>query len=197
MTDKKSTMLERWHEYIELHDPKYWHLKTHKKSIGDTRQSSKRTVLWSSASLFYIYGDITIGTNGSQQDTGSEAVVWGIPFIGITEMTFESLIFIMTLYFFVKTIFSIIRVHIICDSWMAFKEMLSLSDRDVDRNEAMLQEYEHRSKNDDENKHNLETWLFMMKFRLMGFLEYFFAPIIFPTVLAFWALFVLAMEVFF
>ena len=43
----------------------------------------------------------------------------------------------------------------------------------------------------------LETWLFMMKFRLMGFLEYFFAPIIFPTVLALWALFVLAMEVYF
>ena len=102
MTDKKYTTLERWHEYIECHDPNYEHLKAHKKSIGDTRQSSKRTVLWSSVSLFYICGDITIGTNGNQQDTDSETVVWGIPFIGITEMTFMSFIFIVTLYFFAK-----------------------------------------------------------------------------------------------
>ena len=197
MADKKPKLLERWHEYIEFHDPKYRCLKTHKKSIGDTRQSSKRTVLWSSVSLFYIYGDITIGTNGNQQDTGSEAVVWGIPFIGITEMTFVSFVFIITLYFFAKMIFSIIRIHIICDSWMVFKEMLSLSDRDVHQNEAMLQEYGRRSENDDKDRHNLETWLFMMKYRLMGFLEYFFAPIIFSTVLAFWALFMLVMEIVF
>ena len=50
----------------------------------------------------------------------------------------------------------------------------------------------------DENyTDNREMWLFMMKYRVMGFLEYFFAPIMFPTILAFWALFMLAMEVFF
>ena len=97
---------------------------------------------------------------------------------------------------------------------MAFKEMISLSSYAIG-----WKEHEQRYRNleppfgisisghserspritegkDEEYIDKREVWLFMMKYRLMGFLEYFFAPIVFPIILSIWALCMLAMEVF-
>ena len=214
MVGRNPSMLERWRNYIQDHDPEYECMKHHKKSIISSRPRSRLAVFWSFVSLFYIYGDISIGNREYQNDTVNEVVVWGIPFVGITETTFLSIVFIMTLYSSLKSMFSIIRVHILCNSLMAFKEMISLSGFDIG-----WKEHEERyqtpeppvgisfsghsergpqitEKKDERYIDNREVWLFMIKYRLMGFLEYFFAPIIFPTILAFWALCILAMEVF-
>ena len=214
MADGDPTMLVRWRNDIQDRDPEYHCMKHHKKSVVYVHPQSRLIILWSFVSLFYIYGDISIGIREDQHNSANEVVVWGIPFVGITETTFIYFIFIMTIYFFMKFIFSIIRMHISCNSWMAFKEMISLSDYDVGWKEG---EERYKSpeppvgisfsvhsegsprvteKKDEEYTDNREMWLFMMRYRLMGFLEYFFAPIIFPAVLAFWALFMLAMEVF-
>ena len=214
MTDRNSPILERWRNYIRDHDPEYECMKHHKKSIINTRPQSRLSVFWSFVSLFYIYGDISIGIRDNQTDTVSEVVVWGIPFVGITETTFLSIVFIMTLYYSLKSIFSIIRVHIFCNSLMAFKEVISLSSFDIGW-KGHEQTYRNlkapvgislsghlegnpqiTERKDEEYVDKREVWLFMMEYRLMGFLEYFFAPIIFPSILAFWALCMLAMEVF-
>ena len=225
MADRKPTMLERWRNNIQDQDPQYKCMKYHKKSIANSRPQSRLVIFWSFVSLFYIYGDISIGTRGNQNNSVNEVVVWGIPFFGITEITFLQFISIVTLYYLFKLIFSIVRVHILCNSLMAFKELISLSGYDIRREKHEKryrsperpvgislsvssgenpQSFDPQSTNpqitqkkDEEYIDNREMWLFMMKYRLMGFLEYFFAPILFPTILALWALFVLAMEVFF
>ena len=214
MAGKNPSMLERWRNYIKDHDSEYECMKHHKKSIISTRPQSRLAVFWSFVSLFYIYGDISIGIRDNQTDTVSEVVVWGIPFVGITETTFLSIVFIMTLYYSLKSIFSIIRVHILCNSLMAFKEMISLASFGIGWKEYG-QTYRNpkapvgnsfsghlegnpwiTERKDEEYIDKREVWLFMMKFRLMGFLEYFFAPIVFPIILSIWALCMLAMEVF-
>ena len=220
MADRNPTMLERWRNDIQEHDPEYECMKHHKKSIANTRPKPRLIVFWSFVSLFYVYGDISIGNRGNQDNSVNEVVVWGVPFIGIAETTVLSFVFILILYHFLKLMFSIVRVHILCNSLMAFKEFISLSGYDTGwneheerygnherlvgislsvRSERGLRVTDPRSteRKDEEYIDNREMWLFMMKYRLMGFLEYFFAPIVFPIVLAFWALFVLAMEVFF
>lgn len=206
MANWYSSIRLRWRDEIKRRDPSYSCIKHHKKNIGSARRSGRLVVFWSFVSVFYIYGDISIGIQDPQKNLNEEVIVWGIPFLGVTEKTFLSFLCILVLYYSINLLFVIMRVHIISNSILALKEIVCLSkystgwvEHDVGYENpeppvgisfSVTSGGGHKvsEKRDDEYAEKREMWLFMMKYRTMGFFEYFLAPIIFPIAISSWAL---------
>lgn len=203
MADENLEISKETREDISGANPKYDCVKDHKREVAKVRRAGRLTVLWSFISLFFVYGDMTIGVDEGNRSSGEAAIVWGIPIIGITEETFLFFLLIMTMYYMVNFVFVIVRVHIMSNSWQALKVILCMpmSEKDKAWSEIELEEeveQQFAGKNtegSDEQKaaeaENRELIRLMIRYRLMGFLEYFFAPIFFPAVLCLWALGVL------
>lgn len=111
----------------ETQDPSYSSMKYHRKNIGSARRSGRLVVFWSFVSLFYIYGETGIGIRDMHKSLNEEVIVWGIPFLGVTETTFLSFLCILLLYYSISFLFVIVRVHVISNSVLALKEIICLS----------------------------------------------------------------------
>ena len=185
--------ITRWVYEIAQLDPELNCMKIHKDKIGNARRSSRIVVLWSFISLFYIHGGMRIGTEEAYQKASEAVVVWGIPVIGITERVFLFFLLIVILYFTINFAFVTIRIHLAANSWLALKEILCISDHDKGYFDASAQ-LDHANENIARES---EFALLMVQHPVMGFLEYLFAPILFPAILSLWAIIVLLVRAFF
>ena len=51
------------------------------------------------------------------------AVLWGVKVVGITQTKFLLFLLILTLYYAVRFVYVVIRIHILCNFVASFKEM--------------------------------------------------------------------------
>ena len=183
--------------------------RRHKDAIGRIYPFARKVVFWSFASLFIICGDISI------KDADASAALFGIHISNFTQKKFLFILLILTVYYGVKFIFSVIRNGIIANSWSVFKNNICTTGFDKGRSEAEIHQIERNINSTsgkithidggsvklsdprarDEDKR--ELLLLMKRYNIVGFLEYFFAPIIFPALLFLCALAMLVIEVFF
>ena len=183
MANENSSLRQRWRNEIESCDPNHLVLKNHRKEIESVYQSARRTMFWSFVSLFYIFGNMHIGVREAYQNAGGEMIVWGIPILGISEKTFLSFLLIMTLYRAVIFLFVVVKIHIIGNLLLALKEIICVSQHDPAWNEFDMKtgfsDGTPVTEKDEEYRGKRDVWLFMMRHRFMGMLEYFLAPIFF------------------
>ena len=179
--------------------------RKHKESIGNVSPFARKLIFWSFVSLFCIYGDIYVGTTEKTEATDNMVTLFGIGFFGITKEKFWYFLLTLNLYHSVNFTFSILKVIIIADSWTAFKDTLLVTKFDRGVSEAEIELIDEKLKYDDmhgktnfgqEAGNERELLLMMKRYNIMGFLEYFFSPIIFPAILSLWALVMLVIQVF-
>ena len=181
-------------------------LERHKANIDRARPYVRMVIFWSSISLFYIFSDIHVGTANGLGDENNGTLIWGIRIFGVTEQKFLYFLLIVNFYHGIKFAFVIIRISIISNSWVAFR---SLGWKTFDRNfegakiekiEDSIESNENTDPTDPErqsNENRRETLLLMIRYYIMGLVEYFVAPIILPAILILWALTVLVFEAIF
>ena len=181
-------------------------IEIYKKHVDEepNRRTRKSAILWSSISIFYTLGDLHLNV----ADTGNEgkgyAVAWGIPITGITEDKLLIFLLIVSSYFLAKFFFFVLKLHrqfkiiqILNCFWSLRKDKFTVmfhtptqgSYVDFQRKISPEPIYKHRN--------TYDTWLFMYHYRIVGLLEYFFAPLIFPAILGICAIVTLAVELFF
>ena len=189
--------------------------RRHKESIGNVSPFARKLIFWSFVALFCIYGDIYVGTTEKTETTDNMVTLFGIGFFGITKEKFWYFLLALNLYLTVKFAFSVLKIIIIADSWTAFKDTLLVAKFDKGVSEAEIELIDKKLKSGDmSGKTNLdggkmeftdpereagnqrELLLMMKRYNIMGFLEYFFSPIIFPAILSLWALVMLVIQVF-
>ena len=187
----------------------------HKEAIGDISPIARKVIFWSFVSLLFIYGDIYVGTAETTEITNNTVTLFGMQFFGITKEKFWYFLITLNLYHAVKFSFSVLKIIIIADSWAALKDTLSVkkSDRhdseyEIESIDKKLQSGEMSGKTNLEGgrmeftdpkreaENQRELLLMMKRYNIMGFLEYFFSPIIFPASLSLWALIMLVIQVF-
>ena len=186
------------------------------------RRIRRVSIFWSSISIFYIHSDLHLNIATTAEGVQGIATPWGIPVAGITEEKFLVLLFILTLYFMIKFLFFVLKAHRKSNIYIIFRHFYSVGDdtksfhtgggsyfdlkyqRTFEKSipSVVLGEpTTEQSANDDYSDSKLrqryDTWLFMYHYRFVGFLEYFFAPIIFPASVGLWALIQLAAQVYF
>ena len=171
------------------------------------RRTRKISVFWSFISIFYVHSDLHLNITEIAEDTRG-ITPWGVPIAGITEEKFLHFLFIMVLYFIIKFFFSMIKINRDTNIANIFMHFLSvdgfsvgLQTGDGSRKEIIQRFKAARLSKDDPDNNYIErrryTWLFIYRYRIIGFLDYFFTPIFFPAILGFWALIVLAIRVWF
>ena len=194
--------------YLKIH-------RRHKEAIDDISPIARKVIFWSFVSLLCIYGDIYVGTAETTEITNNTVTLFGIQFFGITKEKFWYFLLTLNLYHAVKFSFSVLKVIIIADSWAAFKDIFlvakfdrGISEAEVDLIDKKLKSGDMSGKTnveggkmeltDPERKaeNQRELLLMMKRYNIMGLLEYFFSPIIFPAILGLWALVMLVIQVF-
>ena len=185
------------------------------------RRTRRITVFWSSVSIFYIHGDLHLNIATTAEAVNGTATPWGIPIAGITEAKFLVVLSILTLYFITKFAFFVIKAHRKVNIWLIVKRLCSVDEHtksfhtgmgsffDLKQNRtfekaiprAILGDRATRKSTDDDYsdsqlRQRYDTWLFMYHYRIVGSLEYVFAPLIFPALLSIYAISVLAVELF-
>ena len=157
-------------------------IKAYNIAIEKIRPIIRSVILWSFISLLYIYGDLRL--NISETDSGESGMVtpWGLPIIGITDNHILVFLLIMTLYFWAKFLFCVIKIHLSIDFCVMVRALFS-QESNTERHFAWFEYLE-----DDNLDHERNTRLFLVNYPIIRFLDYFFAPIIFPVILSSWAL---------
>ena len=187
----------------------------HKEAIGDISPIARKVIFWSFVSLLFIYGDIYVGTAETTEITNNTVTLFGIQFFGITKEKFWYFLITLNLYHAVKFSFSVLKIIIIADSWAALKDTLSVKESDRHDSEDEIESIDKKLQSDEmsgktnleggrmeftdpkrEAENQRELLLMMKRYNIMGFLEYFFSPIIFPASLSLWALIMLVIQVF-
>jgi len=166
----------------------YDSIRKHMMNIGITRRSGKLVVFWSFVSLCYIFGDLQI-------DPENEIVVWGIKLLGVTNQKIVILLAIINVYFLMNFIFIVIRVCLTSNSIVALIDMISMNREEKIRAQDKILNWKDYDDDDPAKEKRREISSMMIKFRYMGALEYFFAPIIFPSLLGFLAITMLLYEI--
>ena len=156
------------------------------------RRTRKATIFWSFISILYIYGDLHVNTI---KTTGG-AAPWGIQIGGVTAEKFLIFLFIITLYYIFQLFFSIVKISMKYKVYRLIHYILTMPGEGVGWEEAGLEIHAENSGKDSNYDLKHERWLFMYKNRVVGLLEHFFAPIIFPVLLSLWALVSLGVKVF-
>ena len=194
------------------------YIKRHEKSLKEVFPFARKVILFSFVSLFCIFGDMYIGT----ENANTSITLFGLQIFGITQKKFLLLLLIMNIYFFARFAFSVIKNIIIANSFSLFKDVIGIGNLDrynEELNRMALEEMtselignikseDHADSEIDANRENQEITnleeetenkreiLLMMKYNVLGFLEYFFAPIFCPTILGLCALIMLVKQVF-
>ena len=199
-------------------------IEIYKIHVNDerNRRTRKLTILWSSVSIFYILGDLHLNvTNTGNEDEGN-AIAWGIPITGITEEKLLIFLFIISLYFLAKFFFSIVKLNRQLNLIYLFNHFWSLGKNEhrMDSHTSTQESYvgfqrdskgsigfsiidgkfkpsQPKDESISGNKDRYDTWLFMYHYRVIGSLEYIFAPVLFPSILGIYAIVNLAIELFF
>ena len=200
MTEDQKLEVKEFEELIEMY----------RDHVGDerNRRTRKISVFWSFISIFYVHSDLHLNITEIAEGTRGIVTPWGIPITGVTEEKFLHFLFIMVLYFIIKFVFSMIKINKDTNIVNIFMHFLSVDDFSVglqtgdgSRKEIIQQFKMARLSEDDPDNNYIErrryTWLFIYRYRIIGFLDYFFTPILFPAILGFWALIVLAIRVWF
>ena len=169
------------------------------------RRTRRALVLWSFIPILYICGDLhlNIGT------TNKMAKFLGIPVDGITEDKFLWFLLIMVFYFIIKFILYVVKIIFmikaerdmnICEFFMHF---WSMKDRTGNNSRKDLREkfkgnisvHESNMPLDPKFERRYHTWLFVHHHNIIGFIDYFFGPIIFPACLGLWAFVILVFRI--
>ena len=177
--------------------------------------SARKVILFSYIALFCIYGDMYIGTGSGN----NSVTLFGVQIFGITQKNFWIFLFIANIYCASIFMYFVIRSGKIAGSWslfidITFKRLNFYSRSYITIFRRFLEKSIIKSKNpfheetnmDDEtlvskeleqiSEDQRENLLLIGDHRVLGFLEYFFAPIIFPASLSLWALIMLVIQVF-
>ena len=194
-------------------------IEMYKKHMDDepNRRTRKFTILWSSISIFYILGDLHLNVADTGNEEKGNAIAWGIPITGITEDKLLIFLLIMSLYFLAKFVFSIIKLHrqliitqLFDHFWSLRKDEFTKGSHTDSQGSYLAFQRNETTKEKNrpfprivgseidlsisENKNKFDTWLFMYHYSVVGLLEYFFAPVIFPAILGICAIVTLAVE---
>ena len=184
-------------------------MKRHNDAVGKIYPYARKVIFWSFISIFIICGDISI------RDANVSATLFGVQISNFTQKKLLFILLVMTIYCGTKFAFSVVRNGIIANSWSVFKNNIFTTDFDKGCSDAEIQQIEQNinsikggtthldggsidlsdPKKEHEDKRKL--LLLMKRYNIIGFIEYFFAPIIFPTFLLLWASIILVKEVFF
>ena len=195
--------------------------RRYKEAIGNVSPFARKVIFWSFVSLFCIHFDIYVGTAETTEAVNSMVTFFGIHFFGITKEKFWYFLLMLNLYHVVRFSFSVLKSIIIADSWTVFKNTLLVTEFDRGVSEAEIDSIDEKTKSGNmsggifikkgeikstdprrvaEKQRELlnqrEFLLMMRRYNIMGFLEYFFSPIIFPAILSLWALLMLTIQVF-
>ena len=200
-------------------------IEMYKKHVDDepNRRTRKFAILWSSISIFYTLGDLHLNVADTYNEDKGNAIAWGIPITGITEDKLLIFLLIISFYFLAKFLFSIIKIHrqliitqLFGHFWSLRKDELTRgfhtytqgSYVDFQRSESTKEKNQFQTmggvvkpgrtdKSISGNKSKFDTWLFMYHYWVVGLLDYFFAPVLFPLILGICAIVTLAVELFF
>lgn len=169
---------------IVVDDELYDRIEEYKKGIKGIRRSLIATLLFSVISLLYVYDYFYLNENKG-------FTLWGSTLGSFVEDKRSIVLFYMTIgitiYYFFFFAKACIKSKVNSWIWTIFRR--SKSERHFD--EAWL-EAEH-----PKDKTKRDTGLFIFRLWLFGFVEYLLMPLILPAALSGWALFMLAMKVFF
>ena len=165
------------------------------------RRTRRALVLWSFIPILYICGDLhlNIGT----------AKISGIPVDGITEEKFLYFLFIMILYFIIKFALYVVKVIFmiraerdmnICEFFVHFRSMKdrtgNSSRKDLRKKfKGNISVHESNMPLDPKFERRYHTWLFVHRHNIIGFIDCFFGPIIFPACLGLWAFAILVFRI--
>ena len=205
MKENKTKLIDNeFYELIELY-------KDHVNEETN-RRTRKVAVFWSFASILYVHSDLHLNIYETDENTKGIITPWGIPVTGITEDKFCAFLLIMVLYFIIKFIYSIWKInrdtnirYIFMHFWSIVDHTKDLHTND-DSRKKLISQFEEKiySRPDpvqidtkEEYKRKYYTWLFIYRYRVIGLLDYFFAPIFFPVILGFLALISLAARLWF
>ena len=210
--DKTRRVTVRPTIWVSLHGKcimnQYDNIRNHMENIGLARRSAKLVVFWSFISLCYIFGDLQV----VQETAGADSVttLWGIRLSGITGEKAVILLFILTLYFFIRFLFDIIRISLLSSSYQALKDMIAIDFRgkgvhwqeielsELAREEVLGEGQSDVTQSQVERLTPVERWRLMARYGAMGLIltlmELFFGPIAFPAVLGLSAIIMLIGE---
>ena len=182
MTNDKRGRKQRWRDDVAQQDSQHYSLKQHKEKVEFTRRSARLVVFWSFISLCYTLGDLKISTSENS------FAPWGIKLEGITSDKINVLLLILTTYFFANFLFVMTKVHLMANSILAIKDMVSVGDseeefqRGLPPSRVNMDDMAKDRRREEVEKWR-DTWLMMLRYPIFGFLEYFFASAIFPFLL--------------
>ena len=158
------------------------------------RRTRRALVLWSFIPILYLCGDLRLNIDKTTKNVEETVRFMGIPVDGITEEKFLLFLFIMVSYFIVKfilymiKIISIIRTEInICKFFIRFwymKGRTESSSRKELREEFKgknISVHESNMPLDSKFERRYHTWLFVHRYHIIGFIDYFLGPIFFPA----------------
>ena len=209
MTEEDSSLCKRLSERIRnLMMPSDGEFENHEKfndriekykdyvKEEDIRRTRKATIFWSFISILYIYGDLHVNTIKTTGGVSGGATPWGIQIGGVTAEKFLIFLLVITLYYAFQFFFSALKVSMKYKVYRLIHYILTMPGEAVGWEEGGLEIHADKSGKDSEYDLKHERWLFMYKNRVVGFLEHFFAPIIFPALLSLWAVVSLGIKVF-
>ena len=215
MTEDQKREAEKLDELIEIY-------KIH---VDDdlNRRDRKLTILWSFISIFYVLGDLGLNVAHTGNEEEVSAIVRGILITGITESKLLIFLIIILAYFVIKFIFSTWKLHRQLNGTRLLKHFWTLHKGEFTTGfvtspkpsylelhcsesfsesikEEVLENTVEPKQPDDEsisaNRKRYDIQLFMYYYRIVGSLEYIFAPLIFPALLSVCAIVLLAVELF-
>lgn len=159
------------------------------------RRIRKATIFWSFISILYIFGDLHVNAIKATGGMSGGVTPWGIQISGVTTEKFLMFLLIVTAYYSFQLFFSTVKVFMKYRVCRLVHYLLTMPGEDVGREKAGLEIHAAKSGIDSNYDRKHERWLFMYKNRVVGFLEHFFAPIIFPVLLSLWAVTSLGIKV--
>ena len=164
----------------------------------------------------------TENANAGTENANASITLFGIQIFGITQTKFLLLLLIMNIYLLIRFVFSVIKNIVIANSFSLFKDVIGIGNLDKYNEELNriiseemtsdligdMKSKDHADSEIDANRkdeeltnleektENKREILLMMKHNILGLLEYFVAPIIFPAILSLWASIMLVIQVF-